>query len=370
MDLKSTIQNINKVIERDSKFSSYKFALLRGVIEIVQERSPYIVLNESYAEIPLGLLIEKWIVYYYPLLEGKLIIGQSHGKNLAFEKEMFELIKFYKQNGGLSALFNDLRRHKIPSGCEKLFKKAAGKIAQTIVKQPMRYIGNSLKKGDYSIFKHVSSKNAIWKGDTDIKFLLNNFDVFTFPLDYYYAFEIFGSFLNGYESVLLKWAVFSENVSGKKIKADYAIGKMLESPVTERDAEHSKKLYANLLSENGNVLCVWTGRQIKKFDVDHVLPFATWRNNDLWNLIPSSPETNNKKRDKIPSPLQLEKSKDLILQYWSILDETNSIRFRRELEISLLGYEPNHNWQDAAFKKLCDICSNLITERGFEEWNA
>jgi hypothetical protein len=30
--------NINKIIERDSKATTYKFALLRGVIEIIQDQ--------------------------------------------------------------------------------------------------------------------------------------------------------------------------------------------------------------------------------------------------------------------------------------------------------------------------------------------
>ena len=32
-----TFSNISKIIERDSKFTTYKFALLRGVIDIIQE---------------------------------------------------------------------------------------------------------------------------------------------------------------------------------------------------------------------------------------------------------------------------------------------------------------------------------------------
>ena len=37
-----TLKNINKIIERDNKTSTYKFALLRGVIDIIQSNSPYI----------------------------------------------------------------------------------------------------------------------------------------------------------------------------------------------------------------------------------------------------------------------------------------------------------------------------------------
>lgn len=36
-----TLRNINQIIERDSKDTTYKFALLRATIEVIQEKSPY-----------------------------------------------------------------------------------------------------------------------------------------------------------------------------------------------------------------------------------------------------------------------------------------------------------------------------------------
>jgi len=45
-------QNIAKLIERDSKFTTYKFALVRGVIDIVQDNSPYIFRNGDSMKIP------------------------------------------------------------------------------------------------------------------------------------------------------------------------------------------------------------------------------------------------------------------------------------------------------------------------------
>ncbi len=51
--------NISKIIERDSKISTYKFALLRGTIDIIQDNSPYISLNQKSASIPLGLINRK-----------------------------------------------------------------------------------------------------------------------------------------------------------------------------------------------------------------------------------------------------------------------------------------------------------------------
>ena len=66
---KEVFSNIHKIIERDSKSTTYKFALLRGTIDIIQENNPYIAVSEGTVAIPLGLLIEKWMVYYYPILD-------------------------------------------------------------------------------------------------------------------------------------------------------------------------------------------------------------------------------------------------------------------------------------------------------------
>jgi hypothetical protein len=63
--------NISKIIERDSKTTTYKFALLRGIIDIIQDNSPYISFLENRVHIPTGLLIEKWLIYYYPILQSQ-----------------------------------------------------------------------------------------------------------------------------------------------------------------------------------------------------------------------------------------------------------------------------------------------------------
>lgn len=56
--------NINKIIERDNKSTTYKFALLRGVIDIIQDNSPFISYTQDKVYFPIGLLIEKWMLYY------------------------------------------------------------------------------------------------------------------------------------------------------------------------------------------------------------------------------------------------------------------------------------------------------------------
>lgn len=92
--------NIGKIIERDSKTTTYKYALLRGVIDIIQDNSPFISIVDGRAVIPTGLLIEKWLLYYYPIFESKIFIPQINGGvNLAFSSEILSLIESYKSRG-------------------------------------------------------------------------------------------------------------------------------------------------------------------------------------------------------------------------------------------------------------------------------
>ena len=106
--------NISKIIERDSKSTTYKFALLRGVIDIIQDNSPYISFADNRVRIPTGLLIEKWLIYYYPILQSQISIPQINGEaNLAFSNQLSKLISDYEARGGFSAFFNDLKNKGI-----------------------------------------------------------------------------------------------------------------------------------------------------------------------------------------------------------------------------------------------------------------
>jgi CRISPR/Cas system Type II protein with McrA/HNH and RuvC-like nuclease domain len=122
------------------------------------------------------------------------------------------------------------------------------------------------------------------------------------------------------------------------------------------------------LARKGKVYCVWTGDELRKYHIDHVVPFAVWKNNDLWNLLPSSASKNSHKRDKIPSPKLVEKQKELILEYWHLMNAKHEQRFQKEIRIALLGESPSVTWEKHAIDKLKESCQYLISYRGYEEW--
>lgn len=150
------------------------------------------------------------------------------------------------------------------------------------------------------------------------------------------------------------------------------LSQMQNFPEDERDVKDAKKIYEDLLTQNQNLECVWSKKQIKQelLNVDHVIPFAIWKNNDLWNLLPARRDINSKKKDKVPSLEQLTKSSDAIIYYWEKLRDRYKIRFDRERCFSLIAEDiSTANWQSESFQKLKEKCSYLIDVRGFEEWN-
>ncbi|MBC7748599.1 MAG: hypothetical protein H7Z76_08520 [Methylotenera sp.] len=361
--------NISKIIERDSKTTTYKFALLRGVIDIIQENSPFITISKDRVHFPTGLLIEKWMLFYYPILECETHIPQINGEtNLAFGIQLKKIITAYKTIGGFSAFYNDLKNKGIPTNLQTDFFALAKKLKGTITAMPMKYIGRSISNDYYSIFQFESGTTKRNTTEIDLEFLINTSGSFSIPFGYYEAFKILGSFISGQDSILFKWAEFSVNASRQNLSIEKVISEVLISPITERDVAESKQIYKSILKKEGKVFCVWTGKAITSYDVDHMIPFSVWKNNDLWNLLPSQSQTNNQKRDKIPSTDLIEKQKELILHYWELINENQGQRFQKEIRVTLLGNSSGACWQNTAIRQLQSSCNYLIGNRGYNEW--
>ena len=362
--------NLSKIIERDSKSTTYKFALLRGVIDIIGDASPYIKCTDTEAHLPLGLLIEKWILYYYPIFDAPIAIPQINGNTkLAFQSELTALISYYKPRGGLSAFYNDLRTEGVSAEIAPEFLALVKKVGETIVKMPMRYIGGSVANAHYSIFRYGVLRRPKPGNTLNLEWLIQSYDSFIIPLEYYEALRLLGSFLSGTDAIIFKWAEFSVTASQGRLQPEKVLEEVLRSPVTDRDVADAKRLYKSVLEKVGFVECVWTGKKLDTYDVDHVIPFAIWKNNDLWNLLPAQPAVNNQKRHRIPSVASLEARKPNIIHYWELLKAYQEPRFSTEIRVSLLGGPVGVNWQHLAFEKLKQTSDYLINTRGHEAWN-
>jgi hypothetical protein len=369
------LKNINQIIERDSKDTTYKFALLRATIEVIQQKTPHEIKRNRRISIPLGLLVLKWLEYYYPIIEAKM--PQKKGDNLSSNTLSFralfeEVTDYYESKGGYNLFYKEFIKCSYPDHLNETIYKLCKKIRDTIKKQPMCYIGRSVSDEFYSIYELEADGVRLSKPNKlDVEFMIGRFGRFTIPEEYYHVFEYLGSFLTGTHSIMINWAEFTVEKSNRSLNLQQVLPKILMSPLNERDTRLTEDMLTRYLKEEGQLTCVWSGKKIKQnLNIDHMLPFSVWRNNDLWNLLPTTKGVNSVKSDSIPSNELLSRSKGRIIGYWQFFRQLQPEIFDKELMINLLDknrLKPG-NWENEAFHSLEEKCRYLIEIRGFEKF--
>jgi hypothetical protein len=375
-----SLQKVSKIIEQDSKDTSYKFALLRSTIDVISYYDQQIIYANDRAIIPTGLIVERWLWYYYPLLDKDYYMPQRNGEkrddskgNISFRKYFNQLYREYRSEmkdlDTFALFYNDYKKGNLSTDVNIALYNLVVDLFNTITKMPMRYIGKSITGEEYSIYNLESKKNRTNKNQrVNTKFLLENFGSFSIPIDYYYVLKYMGNLIGGDKSIINRWADFVVNAN-KEITVDknIVLDKLTISPESFRDVEAVKRFYTN----QGNLYCVWSGKKIErsKMHVDHAIPFAHYLNNDIWNLLPTLSTVNSIKSDKIPSPELIENQKEIIYNYWGQTYDFFGESFKNEMKISLAtDIDSSVNWMDKALSAFKDKAEFFIEVRGVEEW--
>ena len=284
------------------------------------------------------------------------------------EKYFKEITEYYSgEPGGFSVFYKHFMKDEIPDDIKFVLLNLLKKLKNTIIKNPMRYIGNSYYHKEYSIYTH--NKNSKPLKVITRKNLIENLGTFNIPLKFYEAFYLLGSLVTGKDSLILKWADFTVNLyHDKEISHQHILDLLLKSPTDERNVVDIRKLLSKYKSE---FKCTWSNTNLNDFVIDHMIPFSVYRNNDLWNLVPVNPKINNRKSNKIPSKELLLKRKDLIIHAWEVVSSNFENRFFYEMQIDLIGNQKinKDNWQLLAFANLIQRSEYLINIRGCEIWN-
>ncbi len=368
------IQDISTIIERDSKDTTYKFALLRACIQISQDYEHFAIKDKDLVTFPLGLIVLKWIEYYYPIFEEDRFVPQKNGdtpqRSLAFRNNFINVIELFKNGLGYYQLQKSLKNENFDRNQVKQINILVKSISATIVNMPMKYIGSSLgKRGEIFLYNKDSSFSRNNLDMISDKYIINSCGSFSIPKKYHDAFFLLGSFINGTNTILSKWVDFTLHADKNKVFKKSEIFEMLE-PAYNKDRDVAEiKIYLERIKKESGLNCIWSGQKITNdLNIDHLIPYSVWKNNDLWNLLPTKSIINNKKSDKIPSLELLNKRKDLIINYWELILREYPLRLKKEIQLSLLGNVPfdERNWQNSSFKSLTNKCVYLISQRGYE----
>jgi HNH endonuclease len=368
--------NLLRILRYESKDTTYKFALLRSLIEISSEW-PHIKQEADFVTAPLGLLVEKWVQYYWPIVEQD--IPQKHGgektKPLAFRNVFKELTNVYSHKGGYAQFRHDYHNGRLTESDEAKYLALLQKLRQTIALMPMKYLGQSVFKGWYGIVKRPSSAKTLIPraGQLTPGWVVQNFGNFELRQDYHEAFQKIGGLLLGTDTILYHWAEFTARIK-KDLYTPEAFQKIFQvlakTYEEDRQVKDAKNCYLAAL-QKAPLSCVWcpTPLSAQNLAVDHVLPFSQTQNNNLWNLLPACKKCNGAKSDRIPTPEILKRRRDGILTCWQLEHICYPEAFEQEVRYDLVGFEDPVFLTETALHSLSKRCNFLIQERGYDPWD-
>ncbi|HSS64629.1 MAG TPA: HNH endonuclease domain-containing protein [Gammaproteobacteria bacterium] len=393
---RDTLREFNAILQRDATDTTYKYALLRALIEIAEQQSHHVTpgnpdaapdshslhSNEDWVSFPLGLIVEKWLTYYYPFVERRL--PQRHGERprsgagqtLAFRRSFEPVTDFYRSRGGLSALSRDLEQRGIPQTIDATFRRLLGDLRRTITRYPMKHLGFSRYKAHYQVADYNRARaRRLRAGPITRQSLIACLGTARLRRNYYETFRAVGGFATGADAIFAQWARFTAAASpAEPVTIAAAAEALLASAEDERNVQAAASVYHRLLQQRGALRCVWSDRRIgnsRTLAVDHAIPFSIWGSNALWNLLPAARTINANKSDRIPDPELIHARRDTIVDYWHTLEEAYSRSFQPEYRLSLAGMCIDFtasDWTDAGIRSLSEKCEYLIRERGFPAW--
>jgi len=309
---------ISTILKHDRKVTSYKIALLRAINDVVLSFPDVWALRQNVA-VPLRLLAEYWVAYYWPFVAPDRPIYQGQratGKNdIGFRSELTEFRRQWEQfNGELSRpadgffILNELRisrrRAIYPASLLTAYQKAIRAIARTI-EMPIRYAG----PGNWSVFEEPKPFDLLSQHAIQVPGTQPQDKCLLISAELWQAFQGLNLWVEAL--CIHEWCLFSERVADKQGLYDrgtiYTL--LTDRPDNRRPLTWESNQIDLLLMEGQEFVCPWTDNRIVEgvaYDLDHLLPVSIYPINELWNLLPSNPGFNRHvKRDRLPSSERL-----------------------------------------------------------------
>ena len=325
---------IATILRHDSKTTSYKLALIRS-INAVAISYPEIGRTGGRVAIPLRILAQKWLAYYWPfvdttspILQGRPATTSSGNKqDIVFREALTELRRVWqlylggntKPSDGFiisSELSRPSRASKYAPQIIQQFDRTIALIAKAI-EQPIRYAGTGVD----SVFEQPKSLDL-----SDLQ--KERIELIPSGLPRERSLVINASLWNSFRNLSLwiealcihEWCLFTEARSKSSefvrgVSRGYIYELLTDQPSNRRPLTWERNAIDILMYEGAVFTCPWTEKplSIGNYDLDHIVPLSVYPTNELWNLVPSDRAHNqHKKRDLLPSTDRLDKSKNYI----------------------------------------------------------
>lgn len=311
---------IRHIILNDDKSSTYKLALLRALCRIADGAAGWAADGADdegdRVVLPLGLIALYWIRLFKPLLAGGRELPQSP------ENRGLERLSFVRPDGFprlMDVSDIDLRvGTRIAGDRWPALHRALRDARNTIVAMPARRLTHPDGSAIFPAVRRTGGSVPAG-GRLDAPYLWS-FGGFSVPRHLWRAFQRYNVWIE--PALMAEWARLMHRYAatqGRKLdEAEVVRGMAWTEPGRAAAIPRQR---AERLIEQGSLRCVWSGRPLYRdnFDIDHCFPWSAWPCSDLWNLVPSSRNVNQReKRDQLPTDLVLRRAKDRIMDWWDL----------------------------------------------------
>lgn len=317
-------QVISTILRHDAKVTSYKIALLRAIGDVVLSY-PDLRNYDNDVAIPLRLLAEFWVAYYWPfvdphrpILQGPRAQAQAartSKSDMAFREPLTNFrLQWEAVMSGQSRpsdgfyVTNELRvarkRAHYPTSLLTTYTRALASISNTI-QMPIRYAG----PGQWTIFSRPAPYRNL-TNVTPVPGTTTSDTCLVIPAALWHSFRDLSLWIEAL--CIHEWCLFTERVAQEghaPIDRGEVYRLLTDRPDNRRPLTWERNNIDILLIEGHQFICPWTERRITHgidYAVDHLLPVTIYPINELWNLVRSDPHFNSHiKRDRLPSQTRL-----------------------------------------------------------------
>lgn len=311
-------QVISTILRHDRKQNSYKIALLRSIGDIATEFPGLGEMNRDVA-IPLRMLSEQWIAYFWPFMDPAQPIWQGHrqkkksglSQDVAFRPTLTQLCLEWEKAVGQSRpsdgffLIHEMRvqrrRQSYPKELRKTYDNSWRQIKQSI-KYPIRYAG----PGEWEVFERPTPLRKVGRPVKAVPGAKRNELCLIIASELWKTFQELSIWVEAL--CIHEWSLFTETID-QHMRGPIGRGEvyrlLTDRPDNRRPLTWEHNHIDLLLMEGNHFICPWTDKAITQgmsYDLDHLLPISVYPINELWNLVPSDPAFNQHvKRGRLPS---------------------------------------------------------------------
>jgi hypothetical protein len=310
-------QLLATILKHDSKTTSYKFALLRALNDVVLGHPDLALAGELPVAVPLARLAEWWLAYYWsfadperPILQGRPARrGDTIGHDMGLRPALAQLRAAWqplavgpgRPGDGyflLTEMRTPRRRAQYPVELLAAYEHAR-KAAAIALLMPIQHAGTNAQ-GVFPTPVRLRDAVATPLPSTDPaeRCLL-------VPAYLWRACHRLSLYVEAL--CVHEWSLFTEQLGAAPRGEVYAL--LTARPDNRRPLSWERNHIDVLLLEQHRFACPWTGKVITRptdYDLDHLLPLSFYPVNELWNLLPVDRAFNQRiKRNRLPSAASL-----------------------------------------------------------------